>query len=246
VTRYRIVLEYDGSGFLGWQRQSGGPSVQQTVEDAFAKFCGHTAEIVGAGRTDSGVHAMGQVAHVDLDRDWAPEKIREALNWHLKPFGVQALTVEPTAPEFHARFSAIRRVYLYRICDRRARPVLEKGRVWHVKNRLDADAMAAGARRLLGHHNFTSFRAGDCQAKSPMKTLDRFDVARRGDDIEAWVEARSFLHHQVRNMIGTLKLVGEGKWHPDDVAAALDAKDRGAAGPTAPPDGLYLVRVDYP
>jgi len=241
-----MVLEYDGAGFLGWQRQSGGPSVQQAVEDAFAKFCGHAAEIVGAGRTDSGVHAMGQVAHVDLDRDWAPEKIREALNWHLKPFGVQALTVEPAVPEFHARFSAIRRVYLYRICDRRARPVLDKGRVWHVKNRLDADAMAAGARRLLGHHDFTSFRAGDCQAKSPMKTLDRFDVARRGDDIEAWVEARSFLHHQVRNMIGTLKLVGEGKWRPDDVAAALDAKDRGAAGPTAPPEGLYLVRVDYP
>jgi tRNA pseudouridine38-40 synthase len=246
VTRYRLVLEYDGAGFLGWQRQSGGASVQQAVEDAFAKFCGHAVEIVGAGRTDSGVHAMGQVAHVDLERDWAPEKIREALNWHLKPFGVQALTVEPAAPGFHARFSATRRVYLYRICDRRARPVLDKGRVWHVKNRLDADVMAAGARHLLGHHDFTSFRAGDCQAKSPMKTLDRFDVARRGDEIEAWVEARSFLHHQVRNMIGTLKLAGEGKWHPDDVAAALAAKDRSAAGPTAPPEGLYLVRVDYP
>ncbi len=246
MKRYRLTLEYDGSGFVGWQRQDSGFSVQAAVEGAFAKFCGHEVAIVAAGRTDSGVHAMGQVAHVDLERDWSTLKIRDALNWHLKPFGVQALEVSEAPPEFHARFSAVHRVYLYRICDRRARPVLDKGRVWHVERRLDVDAMRAGAAVLVGHHDFSSFRAKECQSKSPVKTLDRFDISRQGDEITAWVEARSFLHHQVRNMIGSLKLVGEGRWTPADIADALAARDRRAAGPTAPPDGLYLVRVDYP
>jgi tRNA pseudouridine38-40 synthase len=246
MKRYRLLLEYDGSGFVGWQRQDSGFSVQEAVEGAFAKFCGHEVAIVAAGRTDSGVHAMGQVAHVDLERDWSPLKIRDALNWHLKPFGAQALEVSEVPPAFHARFSAIHRVYLYRICDRRARPVLDKGRVWHVERRLDVDAMRAGAAHLLGHHDFTSFRAKECQSKNPVKTLDRFELIRQGDEIAAWVEARSFLHHQVRNMIGSLKQVGEGRWTPQDIADALAARDRRAAGPTAPPDGLYLVRVDYP
>ncbi len=246
MKRYKLVLEYDGGGFVGWQRQTSGFSVQQAVEESFAKFVGHPVEVVAAGRTDSGVHAMGQVAHVDLDKDWDTLKIREALNWHLKPFGAQALSVDEVDERFHARFTAIHRVYLYRICDRRARPVLDKGRVWHVGKRLDVDAMRAGAAVLVGHHDFTSFRASHCQSPSPIKTLLRLDIARQGDEITAWVEARSFLHHQVRNMMGSLKLVGEGRWTPEDVADALAARDRRAAGPTAPATGLYLVRVDYP
>jgi tRNA pseudouridine38-40 synthase len=245
MNRYRLTIEYDGSDFLGWQRQTGGPSVQEALEAAFAKFCGHPAAVAGAGRTDSGVHALGQVAHVDLERDWDPLKIRDALNWHLKPQKVQALEVALAPPDFHARFSAIRRVYLFRICDRRARPVLDWGRVWHINHRLDADAMHAAAQLLVGHRDFSSFRAGDCQAKSPLKTLDRLDIAREGDEIVAWVEARSFLHHQVRNLVGTLALVGEGKWSRRDVEAALAARARSAAGPTAPPEGLYLVEVGY-
>ncbi len=246
MTRYKLTIEYDGSAFFGWQRLAAGPSVQEALETAFAKFCGHAVAVAGAGRTDSGVHALGQVAHVDLARDWEPRKIRDALNWHLKPHKAQALTVEPVADDFHARFSAIHRAYIFRICDRRARPVLDWGRVWHINRRLDADAMHAAAQRLVGHHDFSSFRAGDCQAKSPLKTLDRLDIVRQGDEIMAFVEARSFLHRQVRNMMGTLKLVGDGSWTADDVATALAACDRRAAGPTAPPEGLYLARVDYP
>ena len=245
MPRYKLILEYDGGGFVGWQRQSNGPSVQEALETAFPKFCGHAVDVAAAGRTDAGVHALGQVAHVDLDRDWDPLKIRDALNWHLQPAGVPAIDVAEVPPDFHARFSAIKRAYLYRISDRRARPVLEAGRVWHVPHRLDAEAMHVAAQVLVGHHDFTSFRATECQAKSPEKTLDRLDVRRVGDEIEITTEARSFLHHQVRNMAGTLKMVGEGKWSAQDVADALAARDRSAAGPTAPAEGLYLVRVGY-
>ena len=245
MNRYKLTIEYDGSEFYGWQRLAAGPSVQETLETAFAKFCGHAVAVQGAGRTDSGVHALGQVAHVDLAQAWDALKIRDALNWHLKPHKVQALTVEPESADFHARFSAVHRAYVFRICDRRARPVLDWGRVWHINRRLDAEAMHAAAQALVGHHDFSSFRAGDCQAKSPQKTLDRLDIVRQGDEIVAFVEARSFLHHQVRNMIGTLKLVGDGAWNAADVATALAARDRRAAGPTAPPEGLYLARVEY-
>jgi tRNA pseudouridine38-40 synthase len=245
MPRYKLILEYDGGGFVGWQRQPNGPSVQEALETAFPKFCGHAVEVAAAGRTDAGVHALGQVAHVDLERDWDPLKIRDALNWHLQPAGVAAIDVVEVPPDFHARFSATKRAYLYRISDRRARPVLEAGRVWHVPHRLDAEAMHVAAQVLVGHHDFTSFRATECQAKSPEKTLDRLDVRRVGDEIEITTEARSFLHHQVRNMAGTLKMVGEGKWSAQNVADALAARDRSAAGPTAPAEGLYLVRVGY-
>jgi tRNA pseudouridine38-40 synthase len=245
MPRYKLILEYDGGGFVGWQRQPNGPSVQEALETAFPKFCGHAVEVAAAGRTDAGVHALGQVAHVDLERDWDPLKIRDALNWHLQPAGVAAIDVAEVPRDFHARFSAVKRAYLYRISDRRARPVLEAGRVWHVPHRLDAEAMHIAAQVLVGHHDFTSFRATECQAKSPEKTLDRLDVRRAGDEIEITTEARSFLHHQVRNMAGTLKMVGEGKWSAQDVADALAARDRSAAGPTAPAEGLYLVRVGY-
>ncbi|MCA3265098.1 MAG: tRNA pseudouridine(38-40) synthase TruA [Tagaea sp.] len=245
MPRYKLTIEYDGGGFVGWQRQTSGPSVQASLEAAFPKFCGHPVELVAAGRTDAGVHALGQVAHVDLERAWDPLKIRDALNWHLQPARVACVSAEVAPPDFHARFSALKRGYLYRLCDRRARPVLDSGRVWHVPHRLAADAMHAAAQVLVGHHDFTSFRASECQAKSPEKTLDRLDVRRAGDEIEIRAEARSFLHHQVRNMAGTLKLVGEGKWSPRDVADALAARDRSAAGPTAPPEGLYLVSVGY-
>ncbi len=245
MPRYKLILEYDGGGFVGWQRQPNGPSVQEALETAFPKFCGHAVEVAAAGRTDAGVHALGQVAHVDLERDWDPLKIRDALNWHLQPAGVAAIDVAEVQPDFHARFSAVKRAYLYRISDRRARPVLEAGRVWHVPHRLDAEAMHIAAQVLVGHHDFTSFRATECQAKSPEKTLDRLDVRRVGDEIEITTEARSFLHHQVRNMAGTLKMVGESKWTVQDVADALAARDRSAAGPTAPAEGLYLVRVGY-
>jgi tRNA pseudouridine38-40 synthase len=245
MPRYRLTVEYDGGPFVGWQRQTSGPSVQAALEAALAKFAGEAPETVAAGRTDAGVHALGQVVHVDLAREWQPEKICDALNFHLRPDPVVALAAARVPPDFHARLSAIRRSYLYRILNRRAPPALENGRVWAVARPLDAEAMHDAAQALVGHHDFTSFRASICQAKSPVKTLDLLSVRRAGAEIHVDARARSFLHHQVRNMVGTLAEVGLGRWRRADVAAALAARDRRAAGPTAPPEGLYLVEVGY-
>ncbi len=245
MTRYKLTLEYDGRGFVGWQRQDNGPSVQAALEAAVKRFCGEAVSVEAAGRTDSGVHALGQVAHVDLDKAADAETLRDALNFHLKPASVAVLSAEAVAPDFHARFSATERRYRYRIVNRRARLTLDQGRAWFVPVPLDAGAMGDAAQALAGRHDFTSFRASECQAKSPVRTLDALDVSREGEEIRIEARARSFLHHQVRNMVGTLKLVGEGKWARDDVARALAARDRKAAGPTAPADGLYLVAVRY-
>jgi tRNA pseudouridine38-40 synthase len=245
MTRYKLILEYDGGGFVGWQRQANGLSIQELLEDAVQRFCGERVTSHAAGRTDAGVHAIGQVVHIDLARDQAPDTVRDALNFHLKPHPIAVIKAEPVADDFHARFSARGRVYRYRILNRRAPMALERGRAWLVQAPLDHDAMAAGAAHLIGHHDFSSFRAAECQAPSPLKTLDRIDLARSGDEIVAEFRARSFLHHQVRNIMGTLKLVGEGKWSPDDVKRVLELRDRRAAGPTAPPDGLTLVEVAY-
>jgi len=245
VTRFRLLVEYDGSPFVGWQRQDNGPSVQQAIEDAVFAFCQERVTSVAAGRTDAGVHALGQVVHLDLTRDCPPDTLRDAVNFHLKPQPIAILSAETVAPDFHARFSATGRRYLYRIVNRRAPLVLERGRAWWLSGSLDADAMAAAAERLVGRHDFTSFRSSICQAASPVKTLDRLSVERIGEEIRIEAAARSFLHHQVRNMVGSLKLVGEGRWTADGLSAALDARDRRAAGPTAPPEGLYLVSVVY-
>jgi tRNA pseudouridine38-40 synthase len=243
--RYRISVEYDGGPFAGWQRQENGPSVQAALEQAIFKLSAEQATVTGAGRTDAGVHALGQVAHFDLEKIFAPEKLRDALNHHLRPDPVAVLHAAIVPLEFHARFSAISRLYLYRIVNRRAPPVLERGHVWHVARALDADAMQAGARHLIGNHDFTTFRAAECQAQSPVKTLDVLSVRRAGEEIHIEARARSFLHRQIRSFAGTLKLVGEGKWHPREVASALAARDRSRCGPVAPPDGLCLVRVEY-
>ncbi|MDB5406332.1 MAG: tRNA pseudouridine(38-40) synthase TruA [Rhodospirillales bacterium] len=245
MPRYRLTIEYDGTGLVGWQRQANGLAVQEILETAVERFCGEAARVHGAGRTDAGVHAFGQVAHLDLTRDATPEEILGALNYHVRPAAIAVVAVARAAPEFDARRSAIGRAYLYRIVNRRAPLALDRNRVWHVAPPLDAEAMHAAARLLLGKHDFTSFRDSLCQAKSPVKTLDRLDVVRVGDEIQVIAEARSFLHHQVRNMVGTLKLVGAGKWTAADVAAALAARDRRRGGPTAPAEGLYLVRVEY-
>ncbi|EME71655.1 pseudouridylate synthase [Paramagnetospirillum caucaseum] len=246
MPRYRLLVEYDGTPFNGWQRQDKGLSVQGVLEKAVEKLCGTPCTINAAGRTDAGVHATGQVAHVDLPRDYPADTVRDALNYHMKPKPVAVVAAEKVGDDFHARFSAIGRAYLYRIVNRRAPLALEQDRAWWVPVALDADSMAEGARRLLGHHDFTTFRASECQAKSPMKTLDVLDVTRVGEEIRIVAEARSFLHHQVRNMVGTLKLVGEGKWSPDDMGRALAARDRTKGGPTAPAAGLVLTGVTYP
>jgi tRNA pseudouridine38-40 synthase len=245
MPRYKLTIEYDGSPFVGWQRQANDLSVQAAIEDALAGFAGESPVVKGAGRTDAGVHALGQVAHIDLAREWKPDTIRDALNAHLRPHPIAILSAEIVAEDFDARFSAIKRHYLYRLADRRAPPALDAGRVWHVPQRLDAEAMHAAAQALTGRHDFTTFRAAGCQAKSPVKTLDRFDVSRQGDEIAFRVSARSFLHHQVRSMVGTLKRVGEGAWPVSSVAEALAARDRSRCGPVAPAVGLYLVAVDY-
>lgn len=245
MTRWKITIEYDGGPLVGWQRQDNGPSVQAAVEAAVARFSGERVTVHGAGRTDSGVHALGQVAHFDLEKDATDDTVLDALNFHLKPDPIAIVAAQPVGDDFHARFSAIRRHYRYRILNRRTPATLAAGRVWHVAVPLDPDAMAGAARKLVGRHDFTSFRAAACQAKSPVKTLDTLEVARTGDEIRVTAVARSFLHHQVRNMVGTLKLVGEGKWPAARVGAALAACDRRQTGPTAPAAGLYLLRVDY-
>ena len=245
MTRFRLTLEYDGSPFVGWQRQDNGPSVQGALEEAIEKLSGERVTVTGAGRTDAGVHALGQVAHFDLEKAFEPGKIRDALNHFLRPNRIVVLDAAVADAEFHARFSATARHYLFRILNRRSPPALETGKVWHISPKLDAEAMHAAAQMLVGQHDFTTFRAAECQAQSPVKTLDRLDVSRRADEIHIEASARSFLHHQIRSFAGTLKLVGEGKWTARDVADALAAKDRARCGPVSPPDGLYLVRVDY-
>ncbi|GIL40018.1 tRNA pseudouridine(38-40) synthase TruA [Roseiterribacter gracilis] len=244
--RWKLTLEYDGTPFVGWQRQEPGLlSIQQALEDAITAFSGETAAVTTAGRTDAGVHAEGQVVHVDLTRDWSVKTVRDAINAHLRPLPVAVLHAEPVSDEFNARFSAKLRAYRYTILNRRAPPTLEANRIWHVVPKMDIEPMREGAAHLLGHHDFSSFRAADCQAKSPMRTLDKLEITRDGDRIIFIAEARSFLHHQVRNMVGTLSMVGKGRWTPDDVKQALEACDRAAAGPTAPPEGLVLTRVGY-
>ena len=243
--RLRLTLEYDGGPFVGWQRQDNGPSVQGALEDAIEQFSGARVTVTGAGRTDAGVHALGQVAHFDLEKEFAADKVRDALNHFLRPLPVVVLEAAIAAEDFHARFSATGRHYLFRILNRRAQPALEAGKVWHVAVKLDAEVMHAAAQALVGQHDFTTFRAAECQAQSPVKTLDRISVSRRGEEIHIETSARSFLHHQVRSFVGSLKQVGEGKWSARDLKAALEARDRSACGPVSPPDGLYLVKVDY-
>ena len=245
MPRYRITIEYDGTPFIGWQRQAEGMSIQGALETAIRKFSGEAPGVRGAGRTDAGVHALGQVAHFDLEKTWEPGRIRDAMNFHLRPNPIGVLSAAQVDDAFDARFSAVKRHYEYRLLTRRSPPVLQRHRVWWTMRDLDTGAMHDAAQVLTGKHDFTTFRAAQCQAKSPIKTLDIFDVSRQGHEIVCRVSARSFLHHQVRSMVGSLKLVGEGKWSRADLAAALAAADREACGPVAPAAGLYLVRVDY-
>ena len=245
MTRFRLLVEYDGTGYVGWQRQDNGPSIQQAIEEAIFAFSAERTNLAAAGRTDAGVHALGQVAHVDLARDTKADTLRDAVNFYLKPRPISILAAEPVGADFHARFSAVGRRYLYRIVNRRAPLAIERNRAWWVQNELNAPAMQAAGQRLIGRHDFTSFRSSTCQAASPLKTLDRLEVERAGEEIRIHAAARSFLHHQVRNMVGTLKLVGEGRWTAEDVAAALAARARSAAGPTAPAEGLFLAEVRY-
>jgi tRNA pseudouridine38-40 synthase len=245
MPRYRVILEYDGTPFVGWQVQALGVSVQGRLTEAIAKFSGETVSVRGAGRTDAGVHALGQVAHFDLARAWPEHTVRAAVNFHLKPEPIAVLDCTIVADDFDARFSAVARHYLYRILARPAPPVLDRDRVWWVPHQIVVGAMREAAGVLVGRHDFTTFRAAGCQAKSPVKTLDRLDVTASGEEVRIAASARSFLHNQVRSMVGSLKMVGEGKWSPADLKVALDACDRAACGPVAPARGLYLVRVDY-
>ena len=244
--RWALLLEYDGGPFVGWQRQASGLSVQEVLETAASRLApGFLVASAVAGRTDAGVHAAGQVASLGLAMEFAPARLRDAINWHLKPHPVVVLAAAPAPDGWHPRFSALGRAYRYEMLDRPAPPALLAGRVWHVARRIDAAAMQVAAQLLVGRHDFSSFRASACQANSPLKTLDRLDVVRLGDRVRVVAEARSFLHHQVRNIVGTLKLVGDGRWSPGDVGRILAARDRRFAGPTAPAHGLYLTGVRY-
>jgi tRNA pseudouridine38-40 synthase len=245
MPRYKLTIEYDGTPFSGWQRQSERPSVQQAVEEAIHAMSGETVTTQAAGRTDAGVHALGQVAHFDLSKDWDPFRIREALNFHLRPAPVAIIAAEAVDDDFEARFSAKSRHYEYRILNRRAPAVIERNHVWHLPMELDAEAMDHAAGLILGTHDFTTFRSSECQANSPLRTLDWFAVRRELDHVVITASARSFLHHQVRSMVGSLRMVGEGKWAPTELRAALDARDRRRCGAMAPSTGLYLMRVDY-
>jgi tRNA pseudouridine38-40 synthase len=245
MPRYKLTIEYDGTPFVGWQIQAADRSVQGVLTDAVAAFTGERVSVNGAGRTDAGVHALGQVAHVDLSKEWDTDTVRDALTAHLRPHPVAVVAAERVAADFDARFSAVKRHYRYRIVNRRGDLTLERDRAWRVPKRLDHDAMHAAAQRLIGKHDFTTFRDTECQAKSPVKTLDQLDVMRDGDEVRIATSARSFLHSQVRSMVGSLVAVGEGRWSADDLSAALAARDRTACATVAPPEGLYLVRVDY-
>jgi tRNA pseudouridine38-40 synthase len=245
VPRYKLTIEYDGTPFAGWQIQADQTTVQGVLVAAIEALTGEKVPVQGAGRTDAGVHARAQVAHVDLARDWDTDTVRDALNAHLRPHPVAVLAAEKAAADFNARTSARKRHYLYRILNRRADLTLDLGRAWRVPRPLDAGAMHAAAQALVGKHDFTTFRSTECQAKSPVKTLDQLDVERDRDAVTVRASARSFLHNQVRSMVGSLVTVGEGKWSADDLARALAARDRAACGPVAPPEGLYLMKVDY-
>lgn len=250
MPRYALKIEYDGAPFAGWQRQKEHPSVQQAVETAISRLQKSPVTIAAAGRTDSGVHALAQVAHADLERDWEPFRLSEALNFHLKPHPVAIVGIARAPDDWHARFSATERRYLFRLLNRRAPAVLLAGKVWQVSHPLDAEPMQLAARQLVGRHDFTTFRASECQADSPVRTLDQLDVVTvetpMGREIHFHVRARSFLHNQVRSFVGTLERVGAGAWTPDDVHRALEARDRAACGPVCPPHGLYLAGVGYP
>jgi len=245
VTRWRLTIEYDGGPFMGWQRQDHGPSVQQALEEALQRMTGEQAAFIAAGRTDAGVHALAMSAHVDVMKSVTPHRLREGLNALVRPQPISVLDVEQVPDDWHARFSCIGRRYLYRMLARRAPAALDAGRIWHIPVALDVDAMREGAAHLIGRHDFTTFRSAQCQSDSPVKTLDTLDLSRAGDEIHVTAGARSFLHHQVRSMVGCLALVGRGQWQPGDMKTALEARDRAALGFNAPPHGLYFVEALY-
>jgi tRNA pseudouridine38-40 synthase len=246
VTRWRLTLEYDGAPFMGWQRQDHGPSVQQTLEEALEDMTGEQAVFTAAGRTDAGVHALAMSAHVDVTKSLTPHRLREGLNALVRPQPISVLDVAEVADDWHARFSCVGRRYLYRILNRRAPPALDAGKVWHIAVPLDVEAMREGAAHLVGRHDFTTFRSAQCQSDSPVKTLDSLEVSRVGEEIHVVAAARSFLHHQVRSMVGCLALVGRAQWTADDIRKALEARERSALGLNAPPHGLYFVEAIYP
>jgi tRNA pseudouridine38-40 synthase len=246
VTRWRLTIEYDGAPFMGWQRQEHGPSVQQTLEEALFRMTGERGMFTAAGRTDAGVHALAMSTHVEIKRVLTSHRLREGLNALVRPHPISVLSVERVADDWHARFSCMGRRYLYRILNRRAPPALDSGKVWHIAVPLEVSPMQEGAAFLIGRHDFTTFRSAQCQSDSPVKTLDALDVNRVGDEIHVTAAARSFLHHQVRSMVGCLALVGRGQWQPSDIQKALDARDRSALGFNAPPHGLYFLEAIYP